>query len=87
MESALIFSQTVFYFIFSLLAVIVGVLLVIFIYYLLSLTRNLRDISKNLRDASEKTINAFYKIPIISLFLGKKNKEYKKGRNKSPHLF
>lgn len=85
----MVFSQIVFYSVFSLVAIIIGVLLIIFIYYLISLTKDLKDIVENFQDASKKTgekikeiINALSQIPILSLFLNKKNnyKIFKKGR-------
>jgi uncharacterized membrane protein len=73
---ALIIAQTLYYFLASLVIVVLGVLVTIIAYHLIYITKHLRHISDNLDDTSdelkvrvEEVIERLSSLPILSYFL------------------
>ncbi len=82
MESALIVSQTVFYFVASFAIVMIGAILCVIAYYAVQIGKRLAKISENVEKSSDEVrenIREFFEriseIPFLSLFM-------KKGRSK-----
>ncbi len=82
---ALIFAQTIFYLVISLLGVVFGVLFAIMAYYLVRIAKHIDKISNNLDEASgevkenvKEIISKLSVLPLFSLFF--KNRT---GNNKS----
>jgi len=69
--NTLIVSQTIFYLASSIAIIVIGVLIVIVIYYLICILRNTRDISDDISQTYNKTRKSIKKI--VDLF-GKKKK-------------
>ncbi len=84
METALIFSQTLFYLVISLAIIVLGVLSSLVVYNLVKITKQLKEISKNFENTSsvvakqiEEIIDRLATLPFLSFFF-KKNKNRKK---------
>ncbi len=83
METALIIAQTVFYSVFSLAIIVVGILLAIATYHLVNIVRELEAISRNLHNMSDEAqekikdiIEKLSVLPILSFLIKKaKTKE------------
>ncbi|HUX35930.1 MAG TPA: hypothetical protein VMV71_02755 [Candidatus Paceibacterota bacterium] len=91
METALIFSETVFYLTVSVAIIIIGALCAIVAYHLIRITRELEELSGNLNDASSEAgerineiIDRLSGLPVLSYFLKKRSPEHRsKGREKT----
>ena len=92
METALILSQTFFYFVFSIMLIITGVFFSIATYHLVSIAKELEAISRDFRNLTDETqegirhiIERLSKLPILSFLLKRQKSrgvETKKGGGK-----
>lgn len=90
METTLIFSEIVFNLTISLAVMVVGGLLAVIVYQLISVVRNLKELSDNLNNASEEAgerirevLERLSEMPIFSYFFRKRPpKQTTKGRVK-----
>lgn len=87
----LILAQTVFYFTFSLLLIVVFISAILVGYYLIHIAKNLNKLSDNLNQTSEEVkenikeiIERISSLPFLSFFLKKSGEKLisKKGRGK-----
>ncbi len=90
--TALVLSQTLFYFTVSFAIIALGILAGMIAYHLVKITKELRRITDNLggasdelRDSLSDLIERLSSLPILSMFLndrGDRAGHYKKGRSK-----
>ncbi|MDO8504327.1 MAG: hypothetical protein Q7S36_00540 [Candidatus Liptonbacteria bacterium] len=90
METALILSQTLFYFVVSTAIMVLGVLFAIVIYHLINIAKELEKISNDFHDISgeakerlREIIERLSELPILSYFLKRPRypeKPQRKGR-------
>ena len=88
MESALILSQTIFYSVVSLSIIAIVIFLVIGMYHLVQITKELEKITTDFHnltdDARERIddiINRLSQLPIFSFLLTKRKNNHKKTKN------
>lgn len=90
MGTALIFSEIVFNLTVSLAVMVVGGLLAVIAYHLVSMASELKELSRTLNNASAEAlerigevVNRFSELPVLSSFLGKRQpRQSTKGRPK-----
>jgi hypothetical protein len=95
MESALIFSQTLFYLVISIAIIVLGVLSSLVVFNLVKITRQLENISRNFQSTSstitkqiEDIIDQLATLPFLNFFFKKhradrdKNDEYARKNKK-----
>ena len=87
MNTALIFSETVFYLTVSIAIIVVGVLFSILTYHLIRISKELEKLSHNLNHASSEAIDRINDIidrlselPILSYFLKRAPQESSRSR-------
>ena len=76
METALILSQTIFYSVVSLSILILGILLIVVVYHLVKITKELQEVARNIHTATDEAGERIHDIldrlsglPILSFIL------------------
>ena len=90
METALIVSETVFYFTVSLAIIVIGALFAVVTYHLINIAKELAELSRNLNDAASdagerinEIIDRLSDLPVLSYFLKERRIIHKRnGREK-----
>ena len=92
MNTALIFSETVFYLTVSIAIIGVGILFAIFTYHLIRIARELQQLSHNLNEGSSEAmrkindmIERLSEIPLLSYFLKKRQSTHESSKGRKEH--